>query len=217
MDVTLHILYESKTGEKVNFISETLPIDRAVRIMDDFEKTGRVKEMEAIEDNGNQWTLKQLRKLNEKVQEEPHHLICYFDGSFDRTLQKAGIGFVIYYEQDHERYRVRSNLIIPEVESNNEAEYIAFYHLVSALEDLNVNGKKVEFKGDSLVVLNQLAGEWPCYEESFTYWLDKIEEKIKGMNITPIYTTINRKENKEADQLAKQALNNQIINSRKRL
>jgi len=64
------------------------------------------------------------------------------------------------------------------------------------------------------VVLNQLSGEWPCYEESLNKWLDRIEQKLTEMKINAKYTPIGRNENKEADKLATQALEEKRIYSK---
>jgi ribonuclease HI len=61
--------------------------------------------------------------------------------------------------------------------------------------------------------LKQLSGDWPCFEEDYNAWLDRIEEKINELGIQPIYEPISRKQNKEADQLARQAMEGQMITS----
>ena len=100
------------------------------------------------------------------------------------------------------------------MESNNEAEYAAFWLLLQELEALGVHHIEVTFKGDSQVVLNQLSGDWPVYEDEFIRWIDRIEDKMKKLGIKPIYEPISRKLNKECDQLALQALNGVDIDSR---
>ena len=100
-----------------------------------------------------------------------------------------------------------------QLSSNNEAEYAALAFLLTELEFLGVQHQSVTIKGDSLVVLNQLGGEWPCYEEELQRWLDKIEAKIKLLGIKPTFVSVSRKENKEADQLATKALQQIKIDS----
>jgi ribonuclease HI len=97
------------------------------------------------------------------------------------------------------------------MDTNNEAEYAAFYYALNILEDLGVHHLSCEFKGDSQVVLKQLEGEWPCYEDALNSWLDRIEGKIKALGLIPKYTSISRKDNKEADKLATQALEGKEI------
>ncbi|GFZ85716.1 hypothetical protein GCM10010978_27250 [Compostibacillus humi] len=64
----------------------------------------------------------------------------------------------------------------------------------------------VVFCGDAQVVINQLTGEWPCYEEELAKWMDRIESKLEKMGIQPEFVLKTRNDNKEADQLASQAL-----------
>lgn len=100
------------------------------------------------------------------------------------------------------------------METNNEAEYAALYFTLTILEELGVHHLPCEFIGDSQVVLKQLEGEWPCYEDVLNRWLDRIENKQKELGLEPRYTVVSRKENKEADKLASQALEGKMINSK---
>lgn len=82
---------------------------------------------------------------------------------------------------------------------------------------MEVKGVTCEVKGDSQVVLKQLEGEWPCYEEDLNNWLDRIEAKIKTLRLSMVYTSISRNDNKEADKLATQALEGKRIYSKMQL
>jgi ribonuclease HI len=205
--------YLSKKPEAV-FTSEMLDAQDALVITDDLEKMGRVKEVEFTDEIGTVWTKKELKKLLEKVEEEPQEVTVYFDGGYQKEKKLTGIGVVIYYKQGRESFRIRCNQLLEQLESNNEAEYAAFYEGVRQLEELGVHHQAVSFKGDSHVVLNQLSGEWPCFENELNAWLDRIEAKIKDLGIQPIYEPIFRKNNGEADQLASQALSGEVIFSK---
>jgi ribonuclease HI len=129
----------------------------------------------------------------------------------------TGIGVSIYYKKNGKTYRIRRNAKIEEIEDNNEAEYAALLNGIHILEELNVRHQSVTFRGDSQVVLKQLEGEWPCYEETLNRYLDRIEEKMKRLSIRPLYDPIDRKGNKEAHQLAAQALEGTMIDSHKEI
>ena len=129
----------------------------------------------------------------------------------------SGLGVAIYYEQNQTYWRIRKNAVLQQLESNNEAEYAAFYEALMELENLGVHHQSCVFKGDSLVVLNQLSGEWPCYEEPLNRWIDRIEDKLKKLHLRPVYEPISRKDNQEADRLASQALNGEEISSKLQL
>lgn len=82
------------------------------------------------------------------------------------------------------------------------------------LYDLHMKRKKIVIKGDSQGLLMQLKGEWPCFEENLNRLLDKIEMHVQKLNLIPNYQPIPRGDNKEADQLARQALQGVKIESK---
>lgn len=205
MKFVIEWLYQMKNSQ-VRLTSEKISGEKALQLSLDFEKTGRVKELTFIDDLDTRWTKKELIKFLKEVETEPHEIIVYFDGGYDKYSKEAGLGCVIYFRQNNKKWRKRHNRKIDEIESNNEAEYAAFWFVMQVLEEMGVRDLPVEFYGDSQVVLNQLAGDWPCFEEEFNRWLDRIENKMEQLGITPTYSQISRKDNKEADQLANQAL-----------
>ncbi|WP_029280407.1 reverse transcriptase-like protein [Metabacillus sp. cB07] len=205
--VKYHIQWMYKTPKKqsVLFSSDETDLETAISIGEDAEKTGRAQSLEFIDSRGTSWTLKELKKLGLEVAHEPTDVEAFFDGNYNKLSKEAGLGAVIYYTINGKRSRMRYSQKA-EALSNNEAEYMAFYFLVQKLEELGVQHQDVTFKGDSQVVLNQLSGEWPCYEEAYSRWLDKIEKALNKRNIRPICVPVARKENAEADKLAGQGL-----------
>ncbi|KKI88712.1 hypothetical protein WQ54_29815 [Bacillus sp. SA1-12] len=206
--------YHTKRKMQTIVSTDFLTLDETIVFAEDFLQTGRAKQLSFSSEDGQTWTLKELKRLKDIVKDEPHDVVAFFDGGYHKQTKLAGFGVVIYYTQSGSRYRIRLNERAEGLASNNEAEYAAFYYLVNALEENGMSRQKIEFKGDSQVVLNQLAGEWPCYEEEFTIWLDRIEDKLKKLHITPAYEAISRKENSEADRLATQAMSGTQINSK---
>lgn len=191
-----------------------MPAKEALFLGEDFEKTGRTKEIIFYDTSDQAWTKKELQKLLKGIETEPQEIVTFFDGGYDIQTHKAGLGIVIYFTQSNKQYRLRKNAVFEEINSNNEAEYAAFWLLLQELENIGVHHTEVIFKGDSQVVLNQLSGEWPVYEDEFIRWIERIEVKIKELGIKPSFEPISRKLNKEADQLAFQALNGTDIDSR---
>ncbi|MES1045156.1 hypothetical protein BLX88_06140 [Bacillus obstructivus] len=209
------ILWKYKAPKMDTILLETEWISEKVidRLMDDFIKTGRTVDITILDEMGNEWTKKEYVKLKKAIELEPSNIIVYFDGGYDLKQKVAGIGIVIYYDKGDKHFRVRSNYRLEELESNNEAEYAALYNAIMLLEELNIRHMPCTIKGDSHGVLKQLSGKWPCFEKVLNQWLDRIESKIKKLGIKPIYEPIPRSDNKEADQLASQALNNKIVHS----
>ncbi|MFB6466082.1 reverse transcriptase-like protein [Cytobacillus sp. Hz8] len=206
--------YQLKKNQNVWFTSDWLDSELALETGEEIEKSGKTLDLSYYDEKGVSWTTKELKQLLVEVEEEPHDITIYFDGGFNKDTLEAGLGVVIFYKQGKKKYRIRANQLIHEMDTNNEAEYAAFHFALNLLEELGVQHMSCEFKGDSQVVLKQLEGEWPCYEENLNRWLDRIEKKIKDLGIHPKFSPVPRQENKEADKLASQALEGKNVNSR---
>ncbi len=214
LKVLIHWTYFfNKTGT-ATFSSDWVEAENALSIVEDLEKTGRLKDVEFEDEISTVWTKKELTKLLTKVEDEPQNVTVFFDGGFNKNEVRSGLGVAIYFEQNKKKWRIRKNVLLEQLDSNNEAEYAAFYEGLKQLEELGVHHQSCIFKGDSLVVLNQLSGEWPCYEQNLNRWLDRIEVKLEKLNLRPVYEPISRKDNQEADGLATQALNGEEIFSK---
>lgn len=209
--------YKLKGKNGVYFTSDWLETDIAIQTGEDIDKSGKANELTFYDEMGQSWNLKEVKKLSAEVEEDPHEVMVYFDGGFHLETNQAGLGAVIYFRQGKKKFRLRANELIDEMDTNNEAEYAAFHYTLNLLEELGVHHVPCDFKGDSQVVLKQLEGEWPCYEENLNRWLDRIEQKIKELGLKPRYQPIPRNENKEADKLATQALEGKAIFSKMQL
>ncbi|MFC7392190.1 ribonuclease H family protein [Scopulibacillus cellulosilyticus] len=206
MIVRIELTYKTPKGAETTFSSNEMSAKDALIIAEDIEKTGRAKRLMFADNSESSWTMKELKKYMKDIQTEPHHVSVYFDGGFNRETMQSGLGCAIYYEQSGKTYRVRKNARVDELESNNEAEYAALDLALKELERIGVHHLPVKFIGDSQVVINQLSGEWPCYEENLSRWADRIESEMERLGIKPDYESVSRKANREADQLASQAL-----------
>lgn len=211
MKYRLEWKYKLKNNEQVPCSADWVTGETALQMGEELEAAGKVSDLYFYDEKGTSWILKEMKKLLAEIEEDPHDIIVYFDGGFQKETNQAGLGAVIFFNQGKKKYRLRANERFDELETNNEAEYAALYYALNLLEDLGVSHLSCEFKGDSQVVLKQLEGEWPCYEDVLNRWLDRIEEKMKALDIHPKYTVIPRKDNKEADKLATQALEGKEI------
>lgn len=205
MKIIIEWVYE-KNRATTTFRSREMSPGEALHIAEDLEKTGRVKKLTFIDQYDSTWLAKELKKYLKEMETEPQHVVVYFDGGYDLQSRLAGLGCVIYFEQNGQKYRVRKNIAADGLASNNEAEYAAFQLSLVELELLDVHHQTVRFIGDSQVVINQLNGEWPVYEKELALFADRIDEKLNKMGIIPAYELIPRKSNQEADRLASQAL-----------
>jgi len=210
-------VYKTKSNLQTELITDYMNIEEALQFATDFEKTGRVKQLLFYDEMGAEWTLKEMNKLGKQIEEEPQDIRIYFDGGYDLQTKEAGIGICIYYKKGKKVYRVRRNAYIDGIYDNNEAEYAALLYGMNVLEELGIKYEPVTLHGDSQVVLQQLAGEWPCYDEHLNHYLDQIEQKAKKMKLKLVCEPVSRKQNKEAHQLATQALEGTAIDSHKEI
>ncbi|WP_286885244.1 ribonuclease H family protein [Aneurinibacillus sp. UBA3580] len=218
MEVSIVWEYKAQgTKKRTTFTSQMMTAQEALRLAKDIEKTGRVETLTFHDEDGERWTKKELEKLVKEIETEPHNIVVYFDGGYNKEYRVAGLGAVLYFEQNGKPYRIRKNEAVESIESNNDAEYAAFWLALRELETLGAHHLPVVFRGDSQVVLSQLSGEWPVFEERENRWLDRIEAKLAELGLKPRYEPVGRAENKEADTLAGQALRGEFIFSRKQL
>ncbi|ONK21950.1 hypothetical protein BLX87_18785 [Bacillus sp. VT-16-64] len=217
MNIKLIFEYETPNKDKVQFETNWFDDQILEYILNDFSKINRIKAITILDDMGMEWSLKEFRKLKQKVEAEARNPIIYFDGGYHKESGEAGIGIVIYYEIGADQFRLRYNDKIDGLASSNEAEYAALFNAVNMLEQLDIRHTPCTIKGDGQGVLKQLAGEWPCYEQELCRWLDKIEMTLNKLHIKPTIEVISRAQNKEADKLARQALENKFIHSHTKL
>ncbi len=213
MKIRIETTYKTPKGLTTRLSSEVMDAEKGIKIALDMERTGRVKNLMFIDNNETTWSLKELKEFMKGIETEPHNVMVYFDGGFELETRKSGLGCAVYYDQNGKSFRLRKNAVVGELNTNNEAEYAALHLSLKELEKLDVHHLPVTFIGDSQVVINQLKGEWPCTEEELSKWADRIENKLKQSGIQPEYELISRKKNKEADQLASQALKEVEIES----
>ncbi|KGX87017.1 reverse transcriptase-like protein [Pontibacillus litoralis] len=213
MNMTLEWIYQLPKGLETAFTSEPLEYREAILVGEDLERTGRVKQIIYRDSFDTTWTLKDLKRYVKEMETEPHHIKVHFDGGFDLETQEAGLGCAIYYEQNGKSYRMRKNARVEELHSNNEAEYAALHLALVEVERLGVRQMPVTVIGDSQVVIHQLSGEWPCLDAELSTWADRIEQKLEELKLTPSFRVISRKNNREADRLATQALEHVEVES----
>ncbi|KZE66034.1 hypothetical protein AWM68_06555 [Fictibacillus phosphorivorans] len=216
MNFSIEYMYKHpKSPLKIRFVSDPMSLNEALFITADLEKTGRMSELIFIDTKGVSWTKKELLKLTEVKKEEPKNISIYFDGGYKAETGTSGQGIIVRYSQNGVNYRIKKNASLTNLESNNEAEYAALWIAAKELEELGVQYEEVNVQGDSKVVIEQLKGEWPCYEQNLQNWADKIETLFKKLQIEPVYEWVARNKNKDADQLVTQALNGKIIQAKK--
>ncbi|MFS0656748.1 reverse transcriptase-like protein [Bacillus sp. 179-C3.3 HS] len=217
MKLRAHYTMKVKSiGAIAFFQEEWMELKEALRLAKYIDQKEPQSLLSFEDEKGAMWSIKELEKLKVELQLEPDQLQVYFDASFHKETGASGLGIVVYYTLGEDAYRLRKNQSF-QGSTNNEAEYAALYEAVKALKDIGASRNSVTIRGDSLVVMNQLNGEWPCYDDVHSKWLDRIEASLKELKLTPTYEVINRKQNTEADQLARKILANVPIESKLKL
>lgn len=206
MKIRIEWSYKIPKGRETIFVSEEMPAETALLIAEDLEKTGRSKALHFVDQFDSKWSIKEMKVYIKEIETEPHNVIVYFDGGYDRDTKEAGLGCSIYYDQNGKTYRRRVNQKLDKLSSNNESEYAALYFTLQELEQLEVHHLAVRFIGDSRIVINGMKQEWAISEDSLTSWIARIEEKQTVLGIQAEYELVPRKANSEADKLATQAL-----------
>jgi len=135
----------------------------------------------------------------------------YFDGSSKSNPGLAGAGAVLYDENNNEIWCVSKK--VGDKETNNYAEY---YALVIGLEEClqrsiqqsiqQKNLKHLIVKGDSLLVIKQMKGEYKVKSENLLSLYKKAkelqEELQKELDSCIEFIHVYRSENKRADELS---------------
>lgn len=212
MKFFLKYLYRSKMVGEINFQSELLHGEDAIKLAEELENRLQIK-VHFVDINDSEWLKKDVKKLVEKEITEPTNIMIYFDGGYDLQSKVAGLGICIYYSQNGKRIRMRKNKMLTGLDNNNEAEYAALEYAINELNWLEVKQQEIAIRGDSKVVLQQLLGEWSVYEETFQNYINRIEKKLLNHQISPVFEILLRNENKEAHNLATQALEGIEIDS----
>lgn len=128
-------------------------------------------------------------------------LVINFDGGSRGNPGIAGSGAVLYDEGGVEVSSVSARL--PGQATNNQAEYVG---LVIGLEEALVLGcTEVVVRGDSMLVVKQVEGEWKCKSDNLRSLRDrarKLLREFRTYSISHVY----RKDNSRADELANIAM-----------
>lgn len=128
----------------------------------------------------------------------------YFDGCSKGNPGKAGIGAVIYKNNDE---FLGLSEYIGERQTNNEAEYIA---LIKGLKKANENKiTNISIKGDSLLVINQVLGIWKTNKTELQKLKDLVIQELSNFKHYD-FEHIKREFNSRADELANLMLNEEI-------
>ena len=133
-------------------------------------------------------------------------LTIFTDGGARGNPGPAGIGVVVY-----------SGKIIKEISkyigeaTNNQAEYAALIEALNyIIENIDTEGKEIEFMLDSELVVQQLNGKYKVKNEGLKPLYDDVQTLLLDLNQKPTFTHVRREKNQEADKLVNFALDKQM-------
>lgn len=128
----------------------------------------------------------------------------YTDGASRGNPGAAAAGFLIY-DQNKEIIHKEGDYL--GTATNNEAEYQAIILALKSLKDLKA--KKVHFFLDSMLVVKQINGEFKVKDLRMQKYYLEIKKLIWETGLVVDFKHIRREQNKEADDLVNEILNNQ--------
>ena len=128
-------------------------------------------------------------------------VVIYTDGGARGNPGPAAAGVVIL--NGAEKTEVMQYL--GDRQTNNWAEYEAVIIALGKLLEMGLRDTDLEFRLDSLLVVEQLKGNWKIKEPELKKQVAKVKSLLKDFG-TVSFTHIPREENAEADRLVNEAL-----------
>ena len=126
--------------------------------------------------------------------------VLYFDGCSRGNPGEAGAGAVIY-QNGVEIWD--SSIYVGSKETNNVAEYNGL--ILGMTEAIARNIKNLSIKGDSMLVIKQIKGEYRVRSANLIELYNKTKTLEKSFD-TLTYEHIYRKDNRRADKLANDSI-----------
>ncbi|QPC46642.1 reverse transcriptase-like protein [Mangrovibacillus cuniculi] len=197
------------------FFSDWCELEEAAAVIKKIEAMGGWHSLQIEDELEQTWTPKQFKKWLSKADDLIRDLEMYVDGGYEEGQKLAGIGVVLYFRKGSQLTRIRTNVGLEQIQNNNEAEAYAFYRGVTLLEEEGIQHVPLTLYSDSQTIIQQLNGEWPSYDDSVNRWLDEVDILREKLKIKAKFVHIERKKNKEAHNLATQALKGIVVHAEK--
>jgi len=130
-------------------------------------------------------------------------VVAYTDGGSRNNPGEAGIGGVIY--NNNEKIAEISEFL--GTQTNNWAEYEGIIRALEKMQELGLSAEPTEIRMDSKLVVEQLNKNWKIKEPSLKVQAERAWNLMNAFSALTI-TYVPREQNKEADALANQAMDN---------
>ena len=132
-------------------------------------------------------------------------VVIYTDGGARGNPGPAGAGVVII---DGDK-NTKTKQYLGDKKTNNWAEYEAVVVALGKALEMLLCDRDLEFRLDSQLVVEQLKGNWKIKEAGLKAQAAKVRSLLKDFG-TVTFTYIPREENKEADRLVNEALDERV-------
>jgi probable phosphoglycerate mutase len=136
---------------------------------------------------------------------------AYFDGVCEPTNPKGHGAYGVYISNG--QVLLNEGIYVGHGEgiSNNVAEYSGFIHILEVLKTRRLNDKRIIIRGDSKLVIEQMAGRWRIKQGFYVPFALKAEKILESFKNIVLLQWIPREENEICDKLAKDVLRNMKI------
>lgn len=128
-------------------------------------------------------------------------VVIYTDGGARGNPGPAGAGVVIL---DGDK-KTEAKAYLGNPITNNWAEYEAVVIALGKALEMLLRDRDIEFRLDSQLVVEQLSGNWKIKDAELKKQAQKVHRLLKDFG-TVTFTYVPREENKEADRLVNEAL-----------
>lgn len=135
-------------------------------------------------------------------------LKVFTDGGSRGNPGESACACVFLDENNQEKFSASSYLGI---KTNNEAEYNGVLLALVNLKAHFPTKSEINFYLDSKLVVEQLSGRWKIKDARIKDLVISCKNKIATQNLTVTFTHVPRSENKLADALVNQCLDNQTL------
>lgn len=129
-------------------------------------------------------------------------IVVYTDGGARGNPGPAGAGAIAY---EGESVVLELKQYLGDKQTNNFAEYEAVALALAALKEKGFGGRPVEVRMDSKLVVEQVLGNWKIKEPTLKPLAAKVHVLLKDFS-SFTFTYVPREQNKEADRLVNEAL-----------
>ena len=130
-------------------------------------------------------------------------LVIYTDGGARGNPGPAAIGVVI---KDGGKTVTEVKIFLGERQTNNWAEYEALILALQEAKKRGLAGREIEVRMDSELIVRQMAGEYQVKEETLWPQYMKVHNLLVAHFPKYRFVHVRREENKEADRLVNEAI-----------